>query len=402
MHNRQGWITISDRTHEKLYISSTDPHFTVTVVWDDWGADPLHPFGSQAIDAYMFRLDRAGGPGKLVAEDIFSRWRLDPVARLDVDVEPDVTYLLQLKARHVNRPLRVHVFVDGGFVAPAVPEGSVVIPATSFSSLSVGAVGIGSGVIEAYSGRGPTDDKLLRPKPEISAFDDIQSLVYSDGFTGTSAAAPVVSGFAALLLQTSPELTGLPLRDAVLRYTRAPHDKAASPAYGRGILDASLLRATGPRTPPPIGLVVALPQALGGPVESSILDRLLSSLRGTKGAQPPDPLGAELSISGSGRVPEFHYGDKLAVSGRCVRSCYYVILNRNADGVYTLVDAPEAPLAPGDRFPVQYATIVPPPGREQFALIASPAPLEPGVLAQLADGSDPGISVVIAEYEVAP
>jgi hypothetical protein len=79
-----------------------------------------------------------------------------------------------------------------------------------------------------------------------------------------------------------------------------------------------------------------------------------------------------------------------------------VILNRNADGVYTLVDAPEAPLAPGDRFPVQYATIVPPPGREQFALIASPAPLEPGVLAQLADGSDPGISVVIAEYEVAP
>jgi Subtilase family len=65
--------------------------------------------------------------------------------------------------------------------------------------LAVGAVDPpSSGAVAAYSSNGPTNDERL--SPDVSAGAGMYSSVYRQGFSGTSASAPVVAGGAALLL----------------------------------------------------------------------------------------------------------------------------------------------------------------------------------------------------------
>ncbi|HEX6789076.1 MAG TPA: S8 family serine peptidase, partial [Gaiellaceae bacterium] len=102
---------------------------------------------------------------------------------------------------------RLDLSVVGGDSALeyASPEGSVVEPASAPEALAVGAVCWRDGSLQPYSSRGPTIDG--RTKPDLVAPDAVSSSVYgsgptcSDGFTGTSAAAPEVAGAAALLSQ---------------------------------------------------------------------------------------------------------------------------------------------------------------------------------------------------------
>ncbi len=66
--------------------------------------------------------------------------------------------------------------------------------------IAVGAVDPpGSGTIAFYSSQGPTNDG--RVSPDVSAPSGFSSSVFRSGFSGTSAAAPVVAGGAALLTQ---------------------------------------------------------------------------------------------------------------------------------------------------------------------------------------------------------
>lgn len=65
--------------------------------------------------------------------------------------------------------------------------------------LAVGAVDPPtSGSVAVYSSNGPTNDERL--SPDVSAAAGVYSSVYRQGFSGTSASAPVVAGGAALLL----------------------------------------------------------------------------------------------------------------------------------------------------------------------------------------------------------
>lgn len=66
--------------------------------------------------------------------------------------------------------------------------------------IAVGAVDPpGSGAIGYYSSQGPTNDGRL--SPDVSAPSGFSSSIFRSGFSGTSAAAPVVTGAAALLTQ---------------------------------------------------------------------------------------------------------------------------------------------------------------------------------------------------------
>jgi len=88
-------------------------------------------------------------------------------------------------------------------------------PADSDSVLAVGAIDPQTGLQAAFSSFGPTADKRL--KPDVMAFGSC-IVPTANGLTiseGTSFAAPLVSGFAACLLQHNPQLTPFELRKLI-------------------------------------------------------------------------------------------------------------------------------------------------------------------------------------------
>lgn len=105
-------------------------------------------------------------------------------------------------------------------VASAGNEGdgewrTVSAPADSDSVLSVGAIDRKTGIHAAYSSFGPTSDR--RMKPNVSALGNCfvageEGLDISDG---TSYAAPLITGFAACLLQHNPNLSPYQLRKGI-------------------------------------------------------------------------------------------------------------------------------------------------------------------------------------------
>ena len=149
---------------------------------------------------------------------------------------------LALHLKNVSRPVRTHVLVRGAGMTPKVPAHSVGIPATARSALSVGAVDARSDRIEDYSSRGPTDDG--RMKPDVSAPDNTVSVAYGRGgspgrFPGTSAAAPHVAGFAALLKQRNPSASPSALHAAVRAQVRPRGGPTPNADYGHGQIVAA-------------------------------------------------------------------------------------------------------------------------------------------------------------------
>lgn len=96
----------------------------------------------------------------------------------------------------------------------------IIAPADGFNTIAVGAVD-NNNIVAGFSSRGPTYDGRI--KPDIVAqgvhvyhADPNDSTGYSSG-NGTSYAAPLAAGTAALLLSTYPYLTNVQARDILLR-----------------------------------------------------------------------------------------------------------------------------------------------------------------------------------------
>jgi serine protease AprX len=146
----------------------------------------------------------------------------------------------------------------GGITSPANAPWVLTVGASSH----MGTVGRGDDTIAAFSSRGPTAFDYLA-KPDIVApgvgtesLSDPASTLYTTrsafllpgtistsylpylSLSGTSMAAPVVSGTVALMLQANPALTPNQVK-AILQYTaqRAPHYDALS--QGTGFLNAA-------------------------------------------------------------------------------------------------------------------------------------------------------------------
>jgi subtilisin family serine protease len=114
---------------------------------------------------------------------------------------------------------------------------SLVVPADSPGSLTVGATYWQADALESFSSQGPTRDG--RAKPDLSAPDGISVSTewYADGFYGTSASAPHVAGAAALVLEAHPTFTPAQvqgwLEDRALDLGEAGRDNV----YGAGRLN---------------------------------------------------------------------------------------------------------------------------------------------------------------------
>lgn len=113
-------------------------------------------------------------------------------------------------------------------------QGKLNAPADGDSVLAVAAVDENE-MIANFSSVGPSGDGRL--KPDISAMGQATVYVRTDGTvssgSGTSFSCPMMSGFAACLLQTKPATTNMELFSAIL----ASGDRHATPDtnYGHGI-----------------------------------------------------------------------------------------------------------------------------------------------------------------------
>ena len=237
-----------------LAIKTTGHPFQVLAVWDDWGQDPARPAASQDIDVYLLYRDATGTFRPVGESRQVQNGRGVPVEAIGIGrgVPTGTVLYLALHLKRVQRPVRTHVFMMGAAqLFPVVPAYSISIPATARAALAVGAVDANEDRLEAFSSQGPTDDR--RQKPEVSAPDNTISLAYAgEGgrFPGTSAAAPHVAGFAALLKQLQPQRSAAELRQAVLSHVTAKGDGTPNYQYGHGRIHAGNIVLAGRQTPP--------------------------------------------------------------------------------------------------------------------------------------------------------
>lgn len=113
----------------------------------------------------------------------------------------------------------------------------VTAPADGFDVIAVGAVS-SNGQIASFSSRGPTRDGRIKPEVVAMGVSCYMAYPYSGyGYgNGTSFAAPLVAGTAALMLSAHPQLTPKQVRQALIQTA----DRVAGPDnnYGFGLIDA--------------------------------------------------------------------------------------------------------------------------------------------------------------------
>ena len=248
--NRNGFVDSVDRRLPDL-IALSGGQFQVMVVWDDWGSDPRRPSSRQDVDAYLLANSARGLVPVAASREVQNGRGVPAEVIVAQGVPRGQTLYLALHQKSVSRPVRIHVVATGARMAPLVASHSVGIPATARGALSVGAVDARTDRIEDFSSRGPTDDR--RMKPDVVAPDNTISLAYAKGgspgrFPGTSAAAPHVAGFAALLKQQSPSASAQDLYQAVRSQVRPRGPQAPNADYGHGQILAAEAET---RRPPP-------------------------------------------------------------------------------------------------------------------------------------------------------
>jgi hypothetical protein len=161
--------------------------------------------------------------------------------------------------------------------------------------VSVGAIDPpDSGTIGIYSSRGPTNDG--RVAPQVTAPSGVSSTVYDGRFSGTSAAAPVVAGAAALFLDAELAGDAASLGDLVRHSTVDRGDPGPDNTYGHGELRL-------PAPPPPVTQTPSRYVPLAAPTRA--LDTRPASPVGPAALIGPTRAGEirPLPIAGTAGVP---------------------------------------------------------------------------------------------------
>lgn len=161
-------------------------------------------------------------------------------------------FAITTRAADMAAQLGITVVVSNGNAGP--DPRTLDTPADGDSVIAAGAED-SLGTVAAFSSRGPTSDGRIKPDvtaPGVQVWAvDTQSPAGYARQNGTSFAAPLIAGVAALLRQIHPQLSGVEVRDAL----RFAGNNAAQPNNDRGWgLPDALAAATFP-----YGMVLASP-----------------------------------------------------------------------------------------------------------------------------------------------
>lgn len=255
--NRSNLIDIptpDDPQNKFMLMQGGSGPMAILINWDDWGQNPEKPSANIDIDAELFLIDGDKKPIKVASSNNPQRGRGEPIEFILLKKpEKDKQYLLALRSRKIDRPVRLHVTIRGGEMFPTRAEGSIGNPATARLALAVGAVDVSNQQLEEFSSQGPTDDGRL--KPEISAPDNTLSLSYQsvneERFPGTSAACPHVSGYSALLKQMQPDIGRDELIKRIIAYATPMGEGQPNNQYGYGHISATKIDLAGNGNAPP-------------------------------------------------------------------------------------------------------------------------------------------------------
>ena len=179
--------------------------------WDD-------PFDAACRDynLYLKRTDDTGAPITVASSENIQNDGTacvpgaDPIESLIHTVTVADIYHIVIQKSVANSDAFLHLYSFFHDIEYVVSANSLGQPADNPGALAVGAVYWNTpNSIESFSSRGPTSDGRI--KPDLSAPDGVSSATYGS-FFGTSAAAPHITGAAALVRQRLPCYTPAQLR----------------------------------------------------------------------------------------------------------------------------------------------------------------------------------------------
>jgi len=186
--------------------------------------------GSKDYD--LFLVDEDGVP---VASSTSAPDQFESLYFPNESVAPMATRLLVYKVFGANTELELFLSATDGITSQldeyGMSFGSTSSPsnATHPNVVSVGAIdqsefvrsNYTTGIIEPYSGRGPSNDGMLLP--DLVAPTDTRGSVFFR-FSGTSCAAPNAAGAAAVLWSCNPSLPASTIRDRLLEWAGCQRD----------------------------------------------------------------------------------------------------------------------------------------------------------------------------------
>lgn len=218
---------------ERLDIASTDQEYgRVMLSWErlDGQADNTINLDLYAIDSlgnYTSSINiQEGAPDDEALE------------YLQIDMRQPFQIQIQ-RIDHTDEfvPVRFYLFVEFAAIPTGRSQGSIIAPGDSLYSLTVGAMQ--GRLVAPYSSQGPIDNGVL--KPDLVAPGEIL-LSNGEVFVGTSAAAPVVAGVAALIWEINPELTRTQIFELIRGSMTSDDTLLPGPdtTFGFGILDLQL------------------------------------------------------------------------------------------------------------------------------------------------------------------